>query len=96
MLLCFTFIKGFTPGKYKIIQNLEAGANESIFSTNVKTFEEGDFVNIISVKNISHEGRIRGKVDTVPECWITLINTEDGYTWVEQIKVTKLNHSNDE
>jgi len=34
--------------------------------------------------------RIRGKLDTNSESWISLMNTEDGSTWAEQIlKITE-------
>jgi len=68
------------PGRYRIVYDSLVKEGPSRVSGNLGELEEGEIVQVLEVKNMASENRLRGRIDRGrgQSGWITLVNTEDG------------------
>jgi hypothetical protein len=78
----------FPPGIYVIIEpKAQSHMGISRYSGMGRLYVEEDIVTIAEVIEVKDENRIRGKLDTIPPEWISLYGFDDGYTWVQKLKL---------
>lgn len=68
------------PGRYRIVCDSIVKEGPSRKSGNLGELEEGEVVQVLEVKDMTSESRLRARIDrgAGQSGWITLVNTEDG------------------
>ena len=74
------------PGKYIVTgeQGVHSTVNVSMNSENVTLYPKNTVLEIIKIKHIATEKRIRGQIKESLN-WVSMKNTKSGYTWMTQV-----------
>merc|ERR1711964_231548 len=85
------FFEDFSPGKYKVKIECDSTQAVSFYSNTLRTFKIGEFMDIVEVKSFKSGDTIRGRLDTIPESWITMQDKDYGFVriLVERVRVNK-------
>ena len=74
------------PGKYIVTgeQGVHSTVDVSMNSENVTLYPKNTVLEIIKIKHIAAEKRIRGQIKESLN-WVSMKNTKSGYTWMTQV-----------
>ena len=79
----FFFEKSFKPGKYLVnIRGTTSTLYSSTKSGNKTKFGKDTILELIKIKNITSEHRIRGQIKDSLD-WVSIKNTKNGYIWMK-------------
>jgi len=80
----------FKPGKYKVVHDGTLGTRTLSPDENeiVNTYPTNTILEIIKIRNLISENRIRGQVSGSLD-WVSIKNTADGFMWVKPILETE-------
>jgi len=78
-------LKMFRPGKYRVLVGKTISrSGKDMNSSPVQAYKAGDVVQVVEVINFG--SRLRGRLDTIPESWISLKDTKRGKVFFEKIQ----------
>jgi len=79
------FAKPFKPGRYKIVNEIgcRTSSHLSVREPEGAALARGEVVNVMDIKYIAEENRVRGLLDSGK--WISMVATDDGHMFVQSL-----------
>lgn len=73
------------PGEYRIMVPVHVKVNKELTSARVADIPRDMIVNVVEVRELAEDKRVRGRINSPQEGWISLQSIENGLRWARKI-----------